>query len=327
MSGMSYWSYGALLVVAVILGGLTLWLAAHRFRLRQEARLHPAPGELVSVEGTPQHVFTAGRGQHTLVFLAGHGTCCPTLDFKPLWSELQDHHRIVVVERPGYGWSQPSKRPRSVEQLLSETREALRRSGEQPPFVLVPHSMAGLESLLWAQRFPKEVSAIIGLDACVPRSIELLPKPKWLGLYLMGVMVRCGLPRLMNDTDLGRALPLLGMDELTDQEKAALCVRFYRGAVSSSMLQELHTLTSNAKQVGVGSPPVHTPVLSFVSETQTTDVKGWDQRLSEYFSQMTINQQIMLDGGHYLHYTHSKEMCRTIESFLLGITEKHLQSY
>lgn len=33
------------------------------------------------------------------MFMAGSGTCCPTLDFKPLWSLLTKRHRIVVIEK------------------------------------------------------------------------------------------------------------------------------------------------------------------------------------------------------------------------------------
>lgn len=61
--------------------------------------LHSVPGKLVNVNGHEMHVFWEGNGGKTLVFMAGSGTCCPTLDFKPLWSLLTKRHRIVVIEK------------------------------------------------------------------------------------------------------------------------------------------------------------------------------------------------------------------------------------
>jgi len=36
--------------------------------------------------------------------------------------------------------------------MLEETRRALELSGEKGPYVLLPHSMSGLEAIYWAQK-------------------------------------------------------------------------------------------------------------------------------------------------------------------------------
>ena len=41
---------------------------------------------------------------------------------------------------------------------------ALDKAGIQDPYVLCPHSLSGLEALYWAQKYPDEVEAIVGLD-------------------------------------------------------------------------------------------------------------------------------------------------------------------
>lgn len=45
---------------------------------------------------------------------------------------------------------------------------ALDKAGIQDPYVLCPHSLSGLEALYWAQKYPDEVEAIVGLDMAVP---------------------------------------------------------------------------------------------------------------------------------------------------------------
>ncbi len=51
----------------------------------------------------------------------------PILDFKDLygWAEA---HRIVVVERAGYGYSEDTSESRDVSEVLSETRQALAKA-------------------------------------------------------------------------------------------------------------------------------------------------------------------------------------------------------
>ena len=132
---------------------------------KQRKHSKPAPGKLVTVDNRKIHVYSEGEGENTYVFLSGSGTRYPTNDFKPLWSLLVDDSKIVVVERAGYGWSDISDDvSRDIGTVLSETREALRQADILPPYILVPHSLSGIEAVYWAQTHPSEVKAIIGLD-------------------------------------------------------------------------------------------------------------------------------------------------------------------
>jgi pimeloyl-ACP methyl ester carboxylesterase len=119
----------------------------HRIQLNQEDKTYTPPGEFVEVNNQHIHVYAEGQGDQTLVFLSGHGTSYPTLDFKPLWINFTEDHRIVVVERPGYGYSDLTKEPRDIQTMLEETRTALNEAGESGPYVVFAHSMSGIEAL------------------------------------------------------------------------------------------------------------------------------------------------------------------------------------
>ena len=61
--------------------------------------------------------------------------------------------------------------------------------------------MSGLEALYWAQKYPDEVSAIIGLDMAVPEyydsmniNIPLMRIAEWLAYIGIG---SCGVPILL----------------------------------------------------------------------------------------------------------------------------------
>lgn len=135
--------------------------------VREQELLTPL-GELVEVEGHNMSVYTEGDGDKTLVFMSGAGTCSPILDFKSLYSSLSDDYRIVIVEKLGYGFSDAVDESRDIDTILSQTRMAIERAGIEGSYVLCPHSMSGLEALYWAQKYPEEVEAVVGLDMAVP---------------------------------------------------------------------------------------------------------------------------------------------------------------
>ena len=154
-----------------------------------------APGKIVAVNGHNMHVFVEGSGKDTFVFMSGSGTACPTLDFKPLWSILAGGNRIAVVEKAGYGWSETTNLSRDIEIILNESREALSLAGLEAPYILVPHSMSGLEAILWAQTYPDEVKAIIGLDAAVPEAYEKFKIPSAALMSVVGFLTKAGFHR------------------------------------------------------------------------------------------------------------------------------------
>ena len=68
--------------------------------------------------------------------------------------------------------------------MLNEVRQGLSLAGESGPYILFPHSMSGLEAVYWAQQYPDEVTAIIGLDMAVPEAMSTsIFKPQPTNVY------------------------------------------------------------------------------------------------------------------------------------------------
>lgn len=135
MNALKWIGLGCVVLLTLLLVGSYL---NHRWQAPREETAYPPPGQLVAINGHRRHVYAEGAGNPTLVFLSGSGTTAPTLDVKALYSRLSDTYRVAVVERAGYGWSDDSATPRDIETVLNETRLALQRAGEDPPFVLFP---------------------------------------------------------------------------------------------------------------------------------------------------------------------------------------------
>ena len=123
----------AVIVIAVV--AIFIW---HRIMLEKEKPLleHPI-GQLIEVDGHNMCVYTEGEGKHTLLFLSGSGTPAPIIDFKPLYSLLNDDYRIVVIEKYGYGFSDVVDTERPFTTILRQDREVLSKAGIEGPFIRI----------------------------------------------------------------------------------------------------------------------------------------------------------------------------------------------
>jgi pimeloyl-ACP methyl ester carboxylesterase len=306
-----------IILVAVIV--VFVFTINHHNKLRKEAIEYPPPGTIIELNDNKLHVYIEGEGDITHVFMAGHGTSNPTLDFKPVWMRMIDEYRIAVIEKSGYGWSETSNSPRDIDTTLEETRKVLELAGEKAPYVLFPHSMSGLEAIYWAQKYPDEVKAIIGLDPCTPETIDLIPQPKKIHLYFMYYISRIGLSRFMPESEIGENLPLMKSNELSEEDKNQYLAVFYKSAFTKDMLREIGYLKDNAEKIANNGVPTNTPMYFFISNEQESSVIGWKEALSDYLSKITIGKYMQLATGHYVHYDKADIIAEEAKTFLEDI--------
>ena len=120
---------------------------------KQEKSRFAPMAERVSVDGGAMNVWRNGHAGPTMVLLSGLGTAAPALDFAPLVRQLGDYN-VIVVEGFGYGYSDMSARPRTVQNITAELHDVLSKLGAPKPYVLVGHSIAGFYTLSYAHRYP-----------------------------------------------------------------------------------------------------------------------------------------------------------------------------
>ena len=133
-------------------------------------------GTSAKVGNTEINVYTEGSGTVTIIFMSGSGIGCPALEYKPLYRRMSDKFRIAVVEKAGYGLSGSAETPRTVENLVEESRAALKSLNILPPYILAPHSYSGFEAIWWANTYPEEVKAVLGVDMGFPNMMTALGK-------------------------------------------------------------------------------------------------------------------------------------------------------
>lgn len=297
-----------------LLGAVLLLLLSsftyHRLSLqREKASLNPM-GQMVSVNGHDMSVFVKGEGPQTLVFLSGAGTASPILDFKDLYDGLSKQYKIVVVERAGYGYSEDTSKSRDVSEVLSETRQALAKAHVSSPYIILSHSMASLETLLWQEKYPSEVKAIIGLDWALPESYAHLKMyPQILRMARWGSQL--GLLRSLPSRLYVPNANLSSSDRRLYQRIA------YRQILSKAMLNESLSVKENAKKV-TSSIDSQIPTLLMVSNGEGT---GFSQEDWRYYASSFAKDQkniavTFYDSPHYLYHYQTKEVAAKIEEFI-----------
>ncbi|MCM1542012.1 MAG: alpha/beta hydrolase [Blautia sp.] len=303
------------LVIIIILAVFILFsYINHRIRLNQERNLRKPLGQLVEVNGKQMSVYTEGAGPKTLVFLSGGGTCSPILDFRSLYSLLSDEYQIVVVEKFGYGFSDVVDEERDIDTILAETRAVLEKSGLEAPYILCPHSMSGIEALYWAQQYPEEVEAIIGLDMAVPgyyESMQISIPAMKIGQYGAALGITRFLPNIAESD-------AIRYGTLTDEEKEIYRAVFYSRTATVTMINECRAIKENAKTVAQNGVP-QVPMLLFLSDGSGGtgfDTETWRRIPKEYLAGTIGGTYIELDCPHYVHDHEYERISEEIRRFI-----------
>lgn len=297
---------------------LVLLLASftyHRLALqREKASLNPM-GQMVSVNGHDMSVFVKGNGPQTLVFLSGAGTASPILDFKDLYDGLSKQYKIVVVERAGYGYSEDTSKSRDVSEVLSETRQALSKAHVSGPYIILSHSMASLETLLWQEKYPSEIKAIIGLDWALPESYSQL--------RMHSQILR--MARLGSQLGLLRYIPsrLYVPNENLNSSDRRLYQRIaYRQILSQAMLNESLSVKGNAKKVDAKiNSQISTLLLVSNGEGTSFSKEEWRNYATRFAKDQKNIELTFYDAPHYLYHYQTKEVVAKIEDFIKGATD------
>lgn len=286
-------------VVAVVVLGLVATTVVNAAATETERGRIEAYGQKVTVDGREMNVLDTGEGSETIVLLPGSGTASPVLDFEPLTTDLAEDHRVIVVEPFGYGLSDGTDRPRTTENVVSEIHEAL-AALDVDEYVLMGHSVAGLYGIEFAERYPDEVTAFVGIDTSVPEQPgmdEELPVDAFSALKTLGI-VRLVAAFSGDDYE----APTYSEQA---QEQIGLITNVY--SLNPTYLDEMKRLPTNFEDARGTNFPADLPVLMFVEadNAANSDWLGLHERQAAEIDDATV---IPVDGEHYLHHTHAPDI-------------------
>lgn len=297
-------SLSILLLVGLFFAGV---FVNNKIQLNREEKKIVAYGQSVMIDGKKMNFQLFGEGEKTIVLLPGYMTPSPIIDFKQLIDELQKQYRVLAIEPFGYGLSEDTDKERSVEYLTEEIHEVLVSQGIQK-YTLMGHSISGVYSLAYIHNYPDEVEAFVGIDSSLPAqggaedhntdAIELLRKS---GLYRLLSSMN---PDMLQIPNVG--------DELEKQFKYLAL----KNIGTKATLNEGHAMQENFNKTMELKYPADLPVLYFLATESTEDNPNWLKIHQDMANTTTKSAIEIIEGKHYLHHAHAKQIAELTTSFL-----------
>jgi len=149
-----------LIVIAVVLALAALVTAIGSWLI---GRAHPPRGRFVKVRRLRQHVVELGTAAaEALPIVLIHGAGCNLEDMRlDLGERLAARHRVILIDRPGMGWSKRKTRdgssPRYQAAILREVLDQLGIARA----IIVGHSWGGALATSFALDYPDRTVALI----------------------------------------------------------------------------------------------------------------------------------------------------------------------
>ncbi|MBX6383322.1 MAG: alpha/beta hydrolase [Microbispora sp.] len=163
-------------LVSGAIAGAAMSTAYQTYGARRDRRRFPPPGRMVDVGGRRIHLWTEGTGSPAIVIVPGLGE--PGLNWAALLPELAAESLVVLYDRAGLGWSDPSPWAGTALGAARDLRRALDAAGIAPPYVLVGHSAGGYIVRLFAAERPGAVAAVVLVDSSHPEQVRLLHRTR-----------------------------------------------------------------------------------------------------------------------------------------------------
>jgi pimeloyl-ACP methyl ester carboxylesterase len=129
--------------------------------------------------GVKLNIVCFGEGSPTVVFDAGWGVDWSTWSHVML--ELKPHTHVCAYDRASMGQSDSQTGLRTSGQIAEQLHTLLASAGVDGPYLVVGHSIGGMNMLVFADRYRGEVAGVVLVDSAHPdqadRWLALLPTP------------------------------------------------------------------------------------------------------------------------------------------------------
>jgi pimeloyl-ACP methyl ester carboxylesterase len=313
---------GLLTLLALLAALAVAGLSYEAIMAAGDAQRYPPPGRLVDVGGHRLHIHCVGAGSPTVILEGGKGGT--SLEWSLVQPELAAQTRVCAYDRAGTGWSDSGPTPRTPEQVVAELHTLLEGAGEQPPYVLVAHSLGGRYARLFAAQHPDEVAGMVLVDARseyhdrhLPADVRAMEAAMNKADPLDQVMRRLGVVRLF-----GAQIVTAGNPDYRQLPEEALTTFVVQGVRPQSITagqSELAELTRDDAVLQTASLG-DLPLRVLVSEQASTIAPAWLAGQEDQAARSTNSSLRLVPGGHHLHLGNADAVVSAVRE-VLGLVQ------
>jgi len=248
---------GWIFVVAVLLSAAGL--AYQAVSEMRDLRQYPPPGQLIDVGSYRLHLYCTGKGTPTIVL--DSGLAGPALQWALVQQEVEKVTQVCSYDRAGIGWSDVGPSPRTSQQLVTELHTLLHNANIEGPYVLVGHSLGGLNVRLFAHEYPDETAGIVLVasgsendNARMPPEYQQIEESNKQTDRLWITFSRFGIIRIAGNSGLLSSFTSLLAKFPPDLQAEFIALTFYRPQFWATTYAELSAINEIRAQVATTGP-------------------------------------------------------------------------
>lgn len=122
--------------------------------------VYTGPVKLIDIgSGQRLNLYCLGSGSPAVIFDAGLGDS--TISWALVQRAVSKKTMACAFDRAGLGFSDAARRPSTPRNQSQDLHALLRAAHISPPYVLVGHSMAGMNVRVYADRYPDQVAGMV----------------------------------------------------------------------------------------------------------------------------------------------------------------------
>lgn len=137
--------------------------------------VYASPQQRVQLpDGRRINLVCEGAGSPTVLLTAGLSDWA--VEWFAVQPEIAKKTRVCAWDRAGFGFSDPRPEPLDIARSSDDLAAALAAARIRGPYVVVGHSMGGLETLIFADRHRKDIAGIVLVDPTIPGQYQRFGK-------------------------------------------------------------------------------------------------------------------------------------------------------
>lgn len=271
------------------------------------------PRRHVDLYGTRLSFVDAGEGEPIVLL---HGITCSAASWNRLMPALAEHHRVIVPDLPGHGWSSRARGDHSIAAFALHVRDLLMGLGVDRA-TFVGHSLGGGVTMQTAYAYPELVGRMVlvssgGLGESVGTALRAatLPGAEWVLPFIFnrfGARVTRTLARLATDSRLVTVQELAwSYATLADPAARRAFVTIIRGVIDwggqrIDATRRLHLAEEVPTMVVWGDADLIIPI-------------GHGRRAA---ADLPVDRfEVFEDAGHFPHLERPDDFLRVLDEFM-----------
>ena len=196
-------------------------------------------------------------------------------------------------------------------------RMCVKRVGEGNEVIVISPGFGSISPVLEMKalvnglkdQYPDEVSGDVSIDGAVPKQ-NLEEEGSILQYQLLSLMNKTGIYRFLAEHDEEGIVPSIKGGELTAEETKQYKALAYSKFMNDGIIDEFKQSKENFSKVELLKFPATCPVLTFLSSENCEATPNWQELHDELVTMKTQDQDVILEGSHYLQYEYGQEMAK-----------------